>query len=128
VAVHLRRGDFGQGRHWIAQSSWYEQWLDELWQSLDRPVLYVATDDAAIVAELARYRPVTAADLGVSISGAEFYPDFHVLSTADALAISNSTFSFAAAMLNTRAGVFMRPERDGRRLAGFDPWDSPVLT
>jgi hypothetical protein len=128
VAVHLRRGDFGQGRHWIAQSSWYEQWLDELWQSLDRPVLYVATDDAAIVAELARYRPVTAADLAVSISGAEFYPDFHVLSSADALAISNSTFSFVAAMLNRRARVFMRPDRDGCRLVAFDPWDSPVVT
>jgi hypothetical protein len=128
VAVHLRRGDFGQGRYWIAESAWYEPWLDELWQSLDRPVLYVATDDAAIVAELARYRPVRAADLAVSIPGAEVYPDFHLLSSADALAISNSTFSFAAALLNTRAHAFMRPDRDGRRLVRFEPWDSPVFT
>jgi hypothetical protein len=128
VALHLRRGDFGQGRYWIAHSAWYAQWLDELWQRLDRPVLYVATDDAAVVAELERYRPVTAAELAVSIPGAEFYPDFHLLSTADALAISNSSFSFVAAMLNRRAGAFMRPDRDGRRLVAFDPWDSPVLT
>lgn len=128
VAVHLRRGDFGNGRYWIASSAWYAEWLDALWQTLDRPVLYVATDDAAIVAELARYRPVTAADLAVSIPGAEFYLDFHMLSAADALAISNSTFSFVAAMLNRRARVFMRPDRDGRRLVAFDPWDAQVLS
>jgi hypothetical protein len=128
VAIHLRRGDFGYGRFWIAPGAWYAEWLDSFWHTLRRPVLYVATDDAAVIAELARFRPLGAADLGLAVPGAEFYPDFHLLAQADALAISNSSFSFAAAMLNTRARRFVRPDRSRGALVAFDPWDSPVLT
>jgi hypothetical protein len=127
VALHLRRGDFGSGRHWIAPCTWYAAWLDTLWEGLKHPVLYVATDDVAAAAELARFAPVTAADLPVAVRGAEFYVDFHVLTEADALAISNSTFSFTAAMLNARARVHMRPDPGRRELLAFDPWNAPVL-
>jgi len=127
VAIHLRRGDFGYGRFWLAPSAWYSDWLDDLWPALNRPVLYVASDDASAAAELARFRPVTAADLGIEMQGVEFYPDFHLLTQADALAISNSTFSFTAAMLNVRARTFVRPDRDKGRLVSFAPWDAPVL-
>jgi hypothetical protein len=43
---------------------------------------------------------------------------------ADLLAISNSTFSMAAAMLNEDARAFPRPEPDLRCLVPFDPWDA----
>jgi hypothetical protein len=127
VAIHLRRGDFGAGPHWIAPTAWYAAWLDESWGTLDRPVLYVASDDPGVAAELARFRPVTAADVAAGIPGAEFYPDFHLLSVADALAISNSSFSFVAAMLNRSGRRFLRPDREARALAAFDPWDARVL-
>ena len=128
VGIHLRRGDFGAGRFWIAPAAWYATWLRALWPTLESPVLYVATDDAAAARELAEFAPLTAADLRLEVPGAEFYPDFHLLTQADALAISNSTFSFAAAMLNARARAFVRPERGAQALIGFDPWDAPVLT
>jgi hypothetical protein len=127
VAIHLRRGDFGHGQFWIAPSDWYGDWLDTLWPKLNRPRLYVATDDPSVVAELARFQPVVAADLDVVIPGAEYYLDFHVLAAADALAISNSTFSFVAGMLNGRAREFMRPVRAAACLAPFDPWNAEVL-
>ena len=127
VAVHLRRGDFGYGRFWIAPSAWYISWLEALWPRLIKPVLYVATDDSSVIAELGRFRPLAAADLGVVIPGAEFYLDFFVLSEADALAISNSSFSFVAGMLNERACEFVRPDRSGGQMVPYDPWDSPVL-
>lgn len=127
VAVHLRRGDFGYGRFWIAPAAWYAQWLDAVWPTLRRPVLYVATDDPASAAELARFRPVTAADLGIDLPGAEFYPDFHVLTRASLVAISNSSFSFVAAMLNEGAATLVRPDLRARGLARFDPWDAPVV-
>ena len=127
VAIHLRRGDFGQGRFWIGPSAWYAQWLEGIWPALRRPVLYVATDDASAAAELARFSPVTAADLKLEVAGAEFYPDFRLLVQADALAISNSTFSFAAAMLNARSRSFARPDRTKEALVAFDPWNAPVL-
>ncbi len=57
--------------------------------------------------------------------------DFYVLTQAKALAISNSTFSFAAAMLNTQAREFVRPVIDRYPMTGglkrFDPWDSEPL-
>ena len=53
--------------------------------------------------------------------------DFYMMAHADALLISNSSFSYAAAMCNKKARIFMRP---GGRTGGFipfDPWNSHVL-
>jgi tetratricopeptide (TPR) repeat protein len=127
VALHLRRGDFGYGRFWIAPETWYLEWLRSLWPHLDRPVLYIASDDETIFRKFADYAPVTAADFGAPIRGAEFYGDFHVLSQADHLAISNSSFSFVAGLLNERGQSFMRPDLAARRLVAYDPWDADVL-
>ena len=127
VAIHLRRGDFGYGRFWIAPAAWYADWLEAIWTRLRRPVLFVATDDPAAAASLARFAPVLASDLGPEIPGAEFFRDFHLLTQADVVAISNSSFSFAAALLNSRATAFMRPDRERGALVPFDPWDAPVL-
>ncbi len=127
VALHLRRGDFGYGQFWIAPETWYLDWLSSLWPTLDKPVLYIASDDEQIFRKFAAYAPVPAADLGPPLPGAEFYGDFHVLTQADHLAISNSSFSFAAALLNTRARTFLRPDLANKRLVAYDPWTSVVL-
>ena len=58
-------------------------------------------------------------------SGAELWTDFHMLCRADIVAAANSTFSKGAAMLNERAGTFMRPDRARAALVPFDPWDAP---
>ncbi len=127
VALHLRRGDFGWGRFWIAPESWYLRWLDGVWRGLDRPVLYVATDDPACLEAFAQYRPLCARDLAEPLPGAEFFTDFHALCQADLVAISNSSFSFTASMLNRTARGFHRPDRDREALVAYDPWNSPVL-
>lgn len=127
VAIHLRRGDFGYGQFWIAPETWYLDWLAKLWPQLDQPVLYIASDDPEIHRRFAAYGPMTAADLDPPLSGAEFYEDFHVLSQADHLAISNSSFSFVAGMLNRRAKSFLRPDLAAQGLIAYDPWDSDIL-
>ncbi len=129
VAIHVRRGDYTGGPiYWPAPEAWYLRWLDRLWPTLADPVLYVATDDPAnVLPHFAAYRPRSAADLNVSIDGAGFYADFYVLSQADVVGISNSTFSFAAAMMNTAATAFARPEPTAGRMVPFDPWASPVV-
>ncbi|MDQ2103872.1 glycosyltransferase [Azospirillum isscasi] len=127
VALHLRRGDFGWGRFWIAPVSWYLHWLEAVWPTLDRPLLFIATDDPTQVRAFAAYRPVTGCDLAEPIAGAEFFTDFHVLCHADRVAISNSSFSFVATMLNRNAGGFHRPEPTRRALLSYDPWAAPVL-
>jgi FkbM family methyltransferase len=128
VALHLRRGDYGYGMFFVAPASWYLRWLEALWPTLDAPVLYIASDEPeAVAGEFAHYAPMTAKDLHIPSFGADFYPDFYLLSQADAVAISNSSFSFAACMLNERAGTFTRPDLFARRLVPFDPWNAEPL-
>ena len=126
VALHLRRGDFVKTKLWIAPEDWYLAWLGDLWPRLERPLLYIATDDPSVLTAFSAYAPVTTDILTPALSGAEFYPDFHVLTQATHLAISNSSFSFVAAMLNERGVEFVRPERDTARLVAFDPWNAPI--
>jgi tetratricopeptide (TPR) repeat protein len=127
VALHIRRGDFGWGPFWTAPESWYLQWLDAIWPGLDQPVLYVATDDPRCLSAFAAYRPLAARDLAEPIPGAEFLTDFHVLCEADLVAVSNSSFSFVATMLNRRARSVVRPDKARQALIPYSPWSSPVL-
>lgn len=127
VGVHIRRRNYGYGRFWIAPERWYADWLSALWPRLDAPVLYVATDDPQARAQFSRFSALGAADVGVSISGADFFLDHYFLSRAQHLAIANSSFSFTAALLNERAAGFARPDPRGRALVPFVPWQSPVL-
>lgn len=128
VAIHVRRGDAkDQGR--MVASKLYLDWLKGVWPTLAKPVLFLASDDMENVRkEFADFNPVTAEGLHFPIQGAEFYPDFFMLTQADILAAANSTFSFAASMLNRNAKTFVRPNQEGTRLEAFDPWGShPTL-
>ncbi len=129
VALHLRRSDFGYGYFFVAPSSWYRAWLETVWTTLDDPVLFLASESPeSVVSDFAEYGPVTATDLGVRLDEFGFYMDFYLLTRCDLLAIANSTFSFAASMLNETASRFMRPVLQEQRLVPFDPWNSkPVL-
>ncbi len=127
VALHIRRGDFGWGPFWMAPESWYLRWLDAVWPGLDQPVLYVATDDPHCLSAFAAYRPLSARELAEPIPGAEFLTDFQVLCEADLVAVSNSSFSFVATMLNRRARSVVRPDRVRQALLPYSPWSSPVL-
>ena len=126
VALHLRRGDFGGDRFWITPEHWYLEWLAGIWASLERPLLYIATDDNSVLKAFDAYQPVTSSQLGNALPGAEFYGDFYALTQAHCLAISNSSFSFVAAMLNERATNFLRPDKATQSLIAFDPWNAPV--
>lgn len=123
VAIHIRLGDYDTParRHNIAPSKWYLEWLKENWDKLDNPVLFIASDEVGKIAmDFKDYKPKT-------FSKNNFLCDFYVLRRADVLLISNSTFSFTAAMLNTK-GKFYRPDFAQEKMASFDPWDSePIL-
>ncbi|TAE02118.1 MAG: FkbM family methyltransferase [Oscillatoriales cyanobacterium] len=133
VGLHLRRGDY-RSVHTVvpyltvAPSGWYKEWLDGLWETLDEPVLFIASDEVeTVIGDFAEYHPITVKDLGVEMPEAPFYPDFYILSQCDVLAISNSTFSFAAAMLNERCKFFFRPNLLKQKMIPFAPWNSEPL-
>jgi FkbM family methyltransferase len=94
VGLHLRRGDY-RSVHTVvpylavAPTGWYKEWLDGLWETLDEPVLFIASDEIeTVVGDFAEYNPITVKDLGVELPEAPFYPDFYILSQCDVLAIS----------------------------------------
>jgi FkbM family methyltransferase len=128
VGLHLRRNDYGSGPFFIAPTEWYKEWLAGIWNSLNEPVLFIASDEPQkIISAFADYRPITSKDLGIKLPKAEYYPDFYLLSQCDFVAISNSSFSFAACMLNKNANLFVRPHLPSKKLIPFNPWDSEVL-
>jgi len=127
VAVHIRRGDFSGERFWRSPTDWYLSWLRALWPNLRRPLLYVASDDPSVVEDFRAFRPVTVADAGQLPGAMAFLADFEVLRRAEFLAISNSSFSVAAAMLSEGGRDFLRPVRAHGRLERFDPWNTAVL-
>ena len=127
VAIHIRRGDFGGDKYWIAPTLWYLDCIRELWPLLDHPVLYVATDDPKCVADFRGYSPVVADDLAPPTPGVEFLRDHAILREADIVATSNSTFSVTAALLNITASRFFRPCIRQSKLIEFIPWASPIL-
>jgi hypothetical protein len=149
IGVHVRRSDFDQafshqGFEFVAPARWYLSWLEEVWGRYERPVLFVASDSLEhVLPAFARYRPVTSRDLRITlpphllrldlppahvVRDATFFPDWFMLTRCHAAAISNSTFSFTACMMNETASAFVRPDPRRKALVPFDPWDSePVL-
>jgi Glycosyl transferase family 11 len=138
VGIHVRRGDFitepRTGFALVFPAKWYREWLESVWQELDQPLLYVCSDDLdTVLPEFQSFSPVTWRDLQLNLpeglGDLAFYIDFFILSRCEVVCISNSTFSFAACMLNTNGSIFIRPHWDlSSRFTPFDPWNSqPVL-
>lgn len=137
VGLHIRRADFLNlpllGFTFSIPFAWWREWLDAIWREHQDPVLFLCSDDMpGVMKHFRDYAPVTSADLGIRPSDQwkdlDYYTDFYLLSQCDVLGVSNSTFGFVAALLNTRARLFARADWDARkRVISFDPWNSPPL-
>ncbi len=112
-----------------APKEWYQNWLLGLWETLEEPVLFIAKDDGEEMPldEFAEYNPVTAKDLEIDLPETENYLDFYLLSKCDLVAIANTPFSFAAALLNRGAKYFFRPHFATAKLIPFNPWNSEPI-
>ena len=129
VSIHLRRGDAdAKGPYFYAPTLWYIEWLESIWATLERPVLFIASEDpGSVVADFQNYNPYTLSDFYTGSDKHSYYFDFYILQNSNYLAISNSTFSFAASMLNHKCNIFYRPCRHSGRLVLFNPWNSDPL-
>lgn len=139
VGLHLRLGDYqniaASSFGYCAPTSWYLKWLSEIWETLDNPVLFVASDDInAVLRDFAAYNPVTADSIDMKMPTemkgvkAGFFPDWFGLTQCDVLAISNSTFSFSACLMNTLSNTqFFRAHYNGA-MEKFQPWNAdPII-
>ncbi len=124
VALHLRRGDFVRLGYPITDTGWYVDWLHALWPQLDRPVLYLASDDLPAVRQaFAEFRPLSRREVAPDWPQLEYLQDFHVLTQADVIGISAASgFSQLAARLNRRARIFIEPDMATRCIRPFQPW------
>jgi hypothetical protein len=128
IAVHLRRGDYGYGHFFRAPARWYAEWLEAVAPQYPDALVYLCSEAPPLLTPcFPRHRVLHAGLLPQLPPSVAFLLDFHVMTQADALAISNSSFSFLAALLNERASAFVRPRLEERDLTAFDPWDAPVL-
>jgi hypothetical protein len=134
IGIHLRRGDYGTFKKrgsrcfFIAPCEWYLDWLEENWGRWDNPVLFIASDEMnKVKSAFKKYNPVTNDDLGVVMPKAPYYPDFYMLSRCDVIATSNSSFSFAASMLNKNCREFYRPRLSLKKLIPYDPWNAHTI-
>jgi hypothetical protein len=107
-AIHLRRTDYKdfkvkglRGEDFTLPLSYYEKALEMLGQ--DKP-LVVVSDDPAYCQEVYGHMP------NVIVSAEDAITDFQIMSNAQKLAISNSTFAWWAAWLNADATKIYCPQ------------------
>jgi hypothetical protein len=139
VGIHIRLGDYkdisASSFGYCAPIKWYLEWLESMWPKLNNPVLFVASDEIdRVEKEFASFNPKTCRSLGIEMPknyqglGADFFPDWYILTQCNVLAISNSTFSFTACLLNQRENSQFYRAHYADRIVQFDPWDSdPVI-
>ncbi len=148
IGIHLRGGDYGIMYFYTTPVVWCAEWLRKNWSRFDDPVVFLATEDASLVEQFAEHKPLLIEDLGIELwqhpypefiyhkddvanptpRGMDFYPEFYTLTQCDVLLISNSSFSFFAAMLNERLKECWRPHLPSQSFVQMDPWDSDVIT
>jgi hypothetical protein len=133
VGIHLRHGDyktFEEDHFWFYQAphEWYLTWLNLIWPTLQKPILFIASDELdSVLDDFQGFSPITTQGLGIEMEDAPFYPDFYFLAQCDALAISNSSYSMMACLLNKTCRIFARPHIPSGKLVSFNPWHTQVM-
>jgi hypothetical protein len=124
VVIHLRFGD-QEGTEFESDGEACAQWLAENWDNWRNPRLVVLSDNPARANRaFSQFVPYHTPPIVLPIPGAEFYPDYFLMTQADVLIISRSTFSFTASLLNSCDARFYRPTTDKASIVPFAPWDT----
>jgi hypothetical protein len=129
IGIHIRRGDYGAFDHqktpWFQfiPIAWYLDLLDQVWGSVERPSLLLASDEPNLSLRFRDYKPlqVPATELiGQEIS---YFGDFHALSRCDILTVVNSSYSRMAALIAADSQITYIPDIEAKRFVPYDPWE-----
>lgn len=139
IALHYRAGDYleyEKSNHPV----FVPPNIDAISQKIDNihsqikernPIVYLASDDLPYASALLSSKGIshiTSLDFGFDKNEDDLLAlDFTLFTLADILLISNSSFSFAAAMLSKKGKYFFRPRIEDKKYIAFDPWDDYVL-
>ena len=128
VAIHLRRGDYRKSQFDLpffrmVPEQWYLDWLRALWPTLERPLLFVATDEPEAIRPAFREFESVSETFG---SPADALPDhvrdFEILRRANHLAICNSSYSRMAAILALPTQNSYVPSFQTQSFSPYEPW------
>jgi len=138
IAIHFRLGDYidiekmGDPNYVPPSIDEIAKQIDEIYSQVNerKPIVYLGSDDlpqASTMLSSKGIPHVTALDLGFEKKEDLLTLDFTLFTLADILPISNSSFSFAAAMLNKKSNYFFRPRIGDKKFVAFDPWNDYVI-
>lgn len=137
IGVHIRRGDYlsFNNTHPLFWGPDIEDTFAALYKleisSLKNYIVYLSSDDLNYAENEFTKRNIryfTNKNLfAASDDNTSIIIDFALLVLSDALIISNSSFSFAASMLNEKAKINLRPCPQLDKYISFDPWNSHVI-
>lgn len=124
IVAHFRFGD-QSGTEYESKPEVCAEWLAVNWSRWRRPRLIVVSDDVQrAIVMFHEFSPYTVPAIDLRVASAGFYPDYFLMTQADVLLSSRSTFSFTAAMLNEVTNLFFRPTDDRSGITDFDPWNA----
>jgi hypothetical protein len=139
IALHYRAGDYLEHEKYN-HPIFVPPSIDAISQKIDgiysqikekNPIIYLASDDLPYASALLLSKGIshiTSLDFGFDKNEDDLLAlDFTLFTLADILLISNSSFSFAAAMLSKKGKYFFRPRIEDKKYVAFDPWDDYVL-
>jgi hypothetical protein len=139
IAIHFRAGDYLQHEA-LGDPIFVSPSIDEINKIIKSiggqekrmaPLIYLASDDLDHASSLLSSKNIphiTSYDLLTNPSDEDsLLLDFILFTLADILLISNSSLSFAGAMLNKKAKNFFRPRMEDKKYVEFDPWNDFVL-
>jgi len=139
IALHYRAGDYlehEKSNHPIfapPNIDAISQKIDDIYSQIKErdPIVYLASDDLPYASALLSSKGIshiTSLDFGFDKNEDDLLAlDFTLFTLADILLISNSSFSFAAAMLSKNGKYFFRPRIEDKKYVSFDPWNDYVL-
>jgi len=116
LTIHVRRGDYIKDGYYVPSSQLYLEWLATIWPSLDRPVLYIASDEAERVhVDFWKFNPFIGKYFGNIFLFDDFLTDFYIMSQSDILVIGTSSFSRIAALCNENyTGLYWTNPKNNR--------------
>ncbi|KPA15855.1 hypothetical protein MHK_003938, partial [Candidatus Magnetomorum sp. HK-1] len=107
ITIHIRRGDFLIQGLYVPSNDLYLEWLESIWPNIEKPVLYIASDEAkAVKSDFAKFNPFTREDFQEKFYFDDFLTDFYIISQSDIAVLGQSSFSRIAAMSNKKAFQF----------------------
>ena len=109
IAIHVRRGDFAAA-NWAIKTDWYVLSISEMKRHVSNPRFFVFSDEPGWCRENERTLGFAEGDEIVYVegnTGKNAFRDMQLMSLCKNMIISNSSFSYLAALLNRYPDKFV---------------------